>query len=109
MLSRRGRENNRMIGLKRASGASDLISGYSGPLFSATSTSQGISIFGMLPWLLVLLLSGLLLVSRRSVLTSHVSVDSRATSSALGAIITRPGKLFVSYSYFEKDEVQVRP
>lgn len=100
-----------MMSVMRAGGSGgDLLSAH-GPLFNSTGPSRGVSLVRLTPWVLVVVLTGLLLLSRQSSPPFGSAAPARAdglTAPALGVLAPQPGKIFVSYSYFEKDPVQVR-
>lgn len=74
------------------------------PLFRSNPGSSGKSsgkmIPRIIPWMLVVVLAGVLLFQQKP-----SGVD---TATLLTGGVANQGKIFVSYSYFEKDNIQVR-
>lgn len=95
-----------MLPMKRASGfAGDLMGNHAG-LFSTISSSgtRRSKLFGLLPWALFVTASFLLLLNRPHPPTGLATMAPNVS----GAATKSRGNIFVSYSYFEKDGIQVR-
>lgn len=93
-----------MLPIKRASGFGGDLIGHHHGLFSTIShhSSRHSKLLNILPWGLLVVVSCLFLLTRQpSVNAPHRAVGIQSTKPSTGNI-------FVSYSYFEKDGIQVR-
>ena len=76
------------------------------PLFgSGSGKGSRMTLPRILPWVLVVALAGALLLQQRVLPDAGTAPDVPADQMLMAP---PSGKFFVSYSYFEKDDVQVR-
>lgn len=94
-----------MLPIKRASGFGGDLIGHNPGLFSTISHSgsRNSRLFSLVPWVLLLLVSFLFLATRQPAVNvaPHIAPNVQMGKPT-------QGNIFVSYSYFEKDGIQVR-